>query len=126
MVRFMGPLALSVVGLLLNNGGQVRAEDKYIGAIWELRVKVPGKDAYESKGFFRATKDGKVYLDGKVVGSHKTTSLQDVEMKIDGLDAARNGTTKVKRVKRDGSIWDGIHKTERGVEVPVRLFLKLD
>lgn len=107
-------------------GGELRAEDKLIGAVWELHVKLPGKDKYESKGLLRCTTDGKVYRDGKVIGSHKNTGLDDIEIKIDGLDENWNSVTTAKKVGKDGKSWEGVSKREKGDEVPVRLFLKKD
>jgi len=103
------------------------SQDKVIGAIWDLHAKNPSTGKYESRGAFRCTVDGKVYKDGKIVGSHKTVSLETVEITItDAPNPRGNGTTKATRVTKTGSVWEGVHENLKGETVPVRLYLKKD
>jgi hypothetical protein len=102
-------------------------QDKVIGAIWELHAKNPSTGRYESRGAFRCTEDGKVYKDGKIVGTHKSVSLEAVEITITAAPNPRgNGTTKATRVTKTGSVWEGVHENLKGETIPVRLFLKKD
>lgn len=105
------------------------AEDKYVGAIWNVKYKSAQSGKYVDCGFFRCTTDGKVYRDGKVVGSHKTINLDNVEMEITGAkDPTRyNGTWKGIRVKKDGGVWEGVFiRKSDGKEFALVLILKAD
>jgi hypothetical protein len=124
MRRFALAVAVCLTASLFAGVGP--AQDKIIGAIWEIRVKLPGNDKYESKGFFRCTTDGKVYRDGELVGTHKNTGFEDVEITLTAAGPKVNGVTKAKKVTKNGNGWEGVHTTNDNVKVPVRLLLKKD
>ena len=105
------------------------AEDKYVGAIWNVKYKSAQTGELVDCGLFRCTTDGKVYHDGKVIGSHKTIDLDNVELEITGAkDPTRfNGTWKGTRVKKDGGVWGGVFtRKSDGKEFPMVLILKAD
>lgn len=104
------------------------AEDKYVGAIWSVKIKNEKTGEYDDHGLIRCTTDGKVYRDGKVVGSHKIVSLNNVEMEITAAkDPTNNGTWKANRVKKDGGVWGGVYtRKSDGKEFVVVLTLKKD
>jgi hypothetical protein len=125
----MTPTRVSIVAALLFCLGttSVLAADDIIGAIWEVKWRNPKTREIRSFGVIRCTTDGKVYLDGKVVGTHKNTGRATVEIKI--TDAPRkmlHGTWKVTRVTRDGTHWEGVINNQAGEELPIRLVLKND
>jgi hypothetical protein len=104
------------------------AEDKYVGAIWSVKIKNEQTGEYDDLGLIRCTKDGKVYRDGKVIGSHKMTSLNNVEMEITAAkNPTNNGTWKANRVKKDGGVWGGVYtRKSDGKEFVVIMTLKAD
>lgn len=103
------------------------AADTVIGAIWDVHWRNPDTDKYQNFGLIRCTTDGKVYRDGKVVGTHKNTGLEKVEINItDSGNPRFNGTSKATRVKKAGTIWEGVHKNPKGEELPIRMYLKKD
>lgn len=106
---------LAAVAIVGGGGGASRADDKVIGAVCELRVKLPGKEDYASKGLFRCTLDGKVHRDGRVVGRHKAVGADDVEITIDGMQPGYNGTSRATRVEKGGRVWEGVGKNQKGV-----------
>lgn len=116
-----------VFGLVLALGTAtgLRAEDKIIGAVWELWAK--GQDGkYKKHGEFRATLDGKVYHDGKVVGTHKSSG-NDIEVTItDGKNEDKNGSFKGTKAAKAGTHWEGTFTNKKGTETPVRLRLVKD
>lgn len=102
------------------------AQDRVEGAIWESFAKNPKTDKWEKRGIFRCTTDGKVYVDGKVAGTHKTTKAT-VEIKITSAKVeANNGTFRGMRVAKDGTSWEGTYTKMDGTEVPVRLRMIVD
>ena len=105
-----------------------RAEDQYVGAIWSVMLKAQESGKYYELCVIRCTTDGKVYSNGKVIGSHKNINLNKVEMKITGAkDPDKNGTWKANRVKKDGGVWDGIYtRKSDGKEFPMAMILKRD
>jgi hypothetical protein len=103
------------------------AQDKVDGAIWELFVKNPKTDKWETRSKFRCTTDGKVYGDGKVVGTHKRAGAKKVEIIVtEAKEASNNGTFKGTRVAKDSSFWEGTYTKKDGTELPIRLRLIAD
>jgi hypothetical protein len=104
------------------------AENKYVGAIWKVKVKNEKTGKYVDYGLIRCTADGKVYRDGKVVGSHKNTALDKVKMVITGAkDPTNNGTWKATCIKKDASLWGGVYtRKSDGKEFAVYLILQED
>jgi hypothetical protein len=123
------PTRVSIVAALLLCLGptSVLAADDFIGAIWEVKSRNPKTGEIESLGVIRCTTDGKVYLDGKVVGTHKKTGRDTEEINV--TDSPRKpkmkGTWKVARVTKDGAHWEGVIETSRGT-ISIRLVLKKD
>jgi hypothetical protein len=117
-----------VAALLLCLGlTSVLAADDIVGAIWEVKWKNPKTREIRSFGVIRCTTDGKVYLDGKVVGTHKNTGRDTVEINItDSPRKILHGAWKVTRVTKDGAHWEGVIKNKAGEELPIRLVLKND
>ncbi|MFO0804008.1 MAG: hypothetical protein U0791_12920 [Gemmataceae bacterium] len=117
---------LAIVALLISWSGVCRAEDKIIGAIWQVNYK-NDQGKYVSFGLIRCTVDGKVFIDGKEVGTHKNTGFEMVELEITNSPIPGvNGKSKATKVKKDGTVWEGVHKRADGKEVPIRMFLKKD
>lgn len=111
---------------LVQTGTVSRAQDQVVGAIWEVWVKNPKTGKYDRFGLMRCTTDGKVFKDGKIIGSHKNTD-QDVEITIDNApNAFNNGTSKATRVTKNGTAWEGVHTRKDGTEVPIRFRLIKD
>ncbi len=105
----------------------LQAQDKVIGAVWEVWVKDAKTGKYQSVGLYRCNVDGKVYRDGKVVGSHKNTSMENVEITISNAPNAKsNGVTKTSKVTKTGTLWEGVHTTKDGTEIPIRMKLIAD
>ncbi len=126
MSRTLIPGLVLATGLLASGPGATHAADKAIGAIWEPYLKNPANDQWVKRPVFRCTPDGKVYADGKVVGSHKNKG-NNVEIVVTGSKVdANNGTFKEVRVTRDSSLWEGTYTSKAGVELPVRLKLLAD
>ncbi|MEW4489725.1 hypothetical protein AB1L42_16710 [Thalassoglobus sp. JC818] len=106
---------------------EASAEDELIGAVWHLKVKPPGKTKYEDRGLIRCTTDGKVFIDGVAVGTHRNTTNTTVEFKIDKGGPNWNGVGKASMVAKDNSVWEGKHvRASTGEKFPFRLFLKKD
>jgi hypothetical protein len=119
-------LSLVLLTVLHVNQPIVSAADKVIGAVWELWVKNPANDQWITRGKFRCTTDGKVYFDGKVVGTHKSEG-DKVELVVTvAKDDANKGTFKGVKVAKDSSIWEGTFTKKDGSEVPIRLKLIAD
>lgn len=106
----------------------VLAEDKFVGAIWNVKVRSEQTGKFVEIEPIRCTKDGKVYRAGRVVGSHRNMGLNEVEMVIDkAQDPKLNGKWKANRVKKNGHIWQGIYTRKNdGKEFEVVLTLKND
>ena len=103
------------------------AEDDFIGAVWHLKVKPPGKRKYEDRGLIRCTTDGKVFIDGKEVGTHRNTNNTTVKFKISRGGPNWNGEGKAVMVAKDNSIWEGkFTRASSGEKFPFRLFLRKD
>ncbi|MFN9717323.1 MAG: hypothetical protein ACK58L_01430 [Planctomycetota bacterium] len=49
----------------------VRAEDRYVGTIWNVKVRSEQTGKYVDIEPIRCTTDGKVYREGRVIGRHK-------------------------------------------------------
>ncbi len=127
MRRLIGLTLATAAACAAAGTDRAPAQDRVIGAIWDLHAKNPATGKYESRGAFRCTEDGKVYKDGKIVGTHKTVTLEAVEITISAAPNPRgNGTTKATRVTKTGSVWEGVHENLKGETVPVRLYLKKD
>ncbi|MBB01147.1 MAG: hypothetical protein CMJ47_00715 [Planctomyces sp.] len=103
------------------------AEDEFIGAVWHLEVKPPGKRKYEDRGLIRCTTDGKVFIDGEAVGTHRNTSTTTVKFQINKGGPNWNGEGKAVMVAKDNSIWEGnFTRASTGEKFPFRLFLRKD
>ncbi|MEO2089688.1 MAG: hypothetical protein ABGY75_09355 [Gemmataceae bacterium] len=103
----------------------VRADDKVIGAVWEIFVK--GKDRkYTSYCKLRATTDGKVYEDGKVVGTHTSSGDEFVMLITKSATEGHNGTMKGTKVDKAGKVYEGTHTSKEGKETPIRMKLVAD
>src|SRR5262245_14215911 len=99
------------------------AEDKFVGAIWGMKVKNP-QGEWIDVAKFRATRDGKVYFEGKQIGTHKSVNANEVTMEWTEKGPRLNGKYKLLRVRKDGEWWAGtLTRASDGVEVPVRLGL---
>ncbi len=127
----MRALCVVILGLITMGLGStqatLQAQDKVIGAIWEVWFKDPKTGKYQNAGFYRCTIDGKVYRDGKVIGSHKNTNLDNVEITITDLPKAQNnGVLKATKVTKAGTAWEGVHTIKSGAEIPIRMRLKAD
>jgi hypothetical protein len=116
-------LFVLVLGLVASTG-TTTADDKVVGAIWSLRIKNP-KGEWVGGTQFRATLDGKVYFEGKQVGTHARKG-DDVEMVLDKKSPRFNGTYTFRKVKRDARLWEGTFKGANGSEARVRLKLVED
>lgn len=114
-------LFVLVMGLVASVG-TTTADDK-VGAIWSLPIKNSKGEWVSTQ--FRATVDGKVYFEGKQVGTHARKG-DDVEMVLDKKSPRFNGTYSFKKVNRDATLWEGTFKGENGSEVPVRIKLVKD
>jgi hypothetical protein len=117
-----------VVALVAGLGSPlVRAADVLVGAVWQVNYKNPNTGMYQSFGLIRCTTDGKVFLDGKEVGTHKNSGLDAVEIEIaNATNPGINGISKATKVAKNGTIWEGTHKHKDGRETPIRMFLKKD
>lgn len=116
-------LACLFAGLWSSNA---RAEDEYVGAIWSVKVKNEETGKYVDYGLIRCTKDGKVYRDAKVIGSHKNVNLNKIQLEITEAEQ-QNGTWKATRVKKDGGVWGGVYtRKSDGKEFSMFLILKKD
>lgn len=125
MVRASGLMAVLLLVSLCGSGVS-RAEDKIIGAVWQVTIK-NDKGKYVTFGLIRCTTDGKVFHDGKEVGTHKNTGLETVEITItNAANPLHNGVSKATKVAKDGTIWEGVHKRTDGKEIPARMQLKKD
>jgi hypothetical protein len=124
MRRFSFALAVVTTFFGMN---QLQSADKLIGAVWEVWAKNPKTEKYESRGLFRCTTDGKVFKDGKVIGTHKNTSLETIEITItDAPGPAANGVTKATKVAKNATLWEGVHENLKGEKIPIRFALKKD
>jgi hypothetical protein len=120
-----------IVALLLTGlwSSSAAAQDEYVGAIWSVKVKNKETGQWDDFGFFRCTTDGKVYREGKVIGSHKNINLNNVQMEIKAnKDGTRlGGTWKATRLKKDGRVWHGVYtRKSDGKEFVVAMILKAD
>ena len=103
-----------------------RAEDKVVGAIWEMYTRDKDGKNVKTIGKFRATTDGKVFHDGKVVGSHKANG-DDIELVVTDHPKGLNGTFKGTKVSKAASEWGGRYTIKsNGKEIPIWLKLVKD
>lgn len=119
-------MALALAALTLTTTAGYSADDEFVGAIWTLRVKNPKGEWIEATKF-RATTEGKVFFEGKQVGTHKTKGADEITMTWDKKGPRLDGTYTLNRVKKDGEWWAGtLKRASDGKEVPVRLALVKD
>lgn len=104
------------------------AQDKIVGAVWTIKIKNEKTDKFEEFGTLRCTTDGKVFREGKVIGSHKKTSKDSVEMLItESNDPKFNGKLKASLIKKDGTVWGGVFTRDSdGKEFVMSMTLKRD
>jgi hypothetical protein len=117
------PLVVCILALIGPMAATATVEDKFVGAIWQMRVKNE-KGEWIDVAKFRATKDGKVYFEGKQIGTHKSVNANEVTMEWTEKGPRLNGKYKLLRVRKDGAWWAGtLTRANDGVEVPIRLGL---
>jgi hypothetical protein len=123
MRGFAGGILVAVVGLTVVSD-PAPAEDEVVGAVWSMRMKNKQGDWVEVVKF-RATLDGKVFHEGKQVGTH-TSKGEDIEIVIDKVRPRLNGTYTFMKVRKDAKFWAGTLKRSDGSEEPARIVLLKD
>lgn len=108
---------------------EVRAQDKIVGAMWEITFRFRETKTTEVRRF-RATPDGKVYASGspREIGTW-TGSDDDVTMTLTGLmgpNAKSNGTYRLVKFRKNPPTWRGTFTAPRGREIPVGVKLLRD
>ncbi len=123
----MTRLVLILVALCIMVSAPVtHAEDKIVGAAWEIKILRKGKSP--ALVYFRATPDGKVFnRTAEVIGSWKGDN-ENAEMDINGIKGARsglNGTYVLTNISKGPTPrWQGKwtpQGTTRALPVSVRL-----
>jgi hypothetical protein len=114
----MSRRALMAALLLMVSPWVARADDKIVGAVWE--IKIPGKsNDKDSTVRYRATNDGKVFdIGSEVIGSWKGDN-DNVEMEITGFKdkkALFNGKYVLTNISRKAKVprWSGKWTPEGG------------
>jgi len=63
-------IRLSALVLVASLASQASAEDKFVGAIWQMKVKTP-KGEWVDAVKFRADDAGKLFFEGEKIGTYK-------------------------------------------------------
>ena len=119
--KILGLFAMAVLFTSAASSDITAADDKFVGAIWSMRLKNP-KGEWAEVIKFRATTDGKIFHEGKQIGTHESKGTDDLAMTWDKKGPLLNGSYKLIRVKKDNGWWAGtLTRAADSKDVPVRL-----